>query len=63
MAKRLRGLLVRGWHVLRELSGDNAYERYLMHHATYHAAAPALSRKDFFVLRQQQKWNSIKRCC
>lgn len=63
MAKRLNVLLLRGWHALRELSGDNAYELYLKHHASCHTDTPALSRKDFFLRQQQQKWNGIKRCC
>ena len=63
MAKRLSTLLLRGWHILRELSGDNAYELYLKHHASHHTDAPTLSRKDFFLRQQQQKWNGIKRCC
>jgi uncharacterized short protein YbdD (DUF466 family) len=59
------------WHIvcqnIRQLSGDDAYERYLQHHASYHAssvdALPALSRKEFFKLWQEDKWKGVKRCC
>ena len=59
------------WHTirqnLRQLSGDDAYERYLRHHAEFHAstvdAQPALSRQAFFKLWQDEKWKGIKRCC
>lgn len=55
------------WHSIRHLSGDDAYERYLKHHAAFHVttldAPPALSRKDFFKLWQESKWKGINRCC
>jgi uncharacterized short protein YbdD (DUF466 family) len=55
------------WHIVRRLSGDDAYEQYLKHHADFHAAsvdAPAvLSRKEFFKYWQESKWEGIKRCC
>ena len=63
MAKGLNNLLRQGWHTLRRLSGDDAYERYLAHHATCRADTAPLSRKDFFRREQQRKWSGIKRCC
>jgi len=63
MLKKLQHL----WHLVRQLSGDDAYERYLKHHAEFHASAldvaPALSRKAFFKLWQNDKWKGVKRCC
>ncbi|HET9108380.1 MAG TPA: YbdD/YjiX family protein [Steroidobacteraceae bacterium] len=49
-----------GW--LRALSGDDAYERYLTHHARAHEGAP-LSRRDFYARREAAKWSGISRCC
>ena len=43
--------------------GDDAYERYLAHHAAEHPDEPPMSRKDYFVQRQQQKWTGVTRCC
>ena len=63
MATRLSKLLLHGWQALRQLSGDDAYERYIAHHITRHADTAPLSRKEFFQRDQMQKWNSIKRCC
>jgi uncharacterized short protein YbdD (DUF466 family) len=63
MAKRLIINLHRFWLTIRELSGDDAYERYHAHHIACHVGAAPLSRKEFFQRDQQQKWNSIKRCC
>ena len=53
------------WHCVRQLSGDDAYEVYVKHHATFHQTsldAPALlSRKDFFKLMQDNQWQGVNR--
>jgi uncharacterized short protein YbdD (DUF466 family) len=51
------------WRALRTLSGDDAYERYRVHHLAAHPELPPLSRKAFYVDEQQRKWGSINRCC
>ena len=51
------------WQVIRRLSGDDGYERYLAHHAAAHPGAAPLSRRDWFARQEQQKWGGIKRCC
>jgi uncharacterized short protein YbdD (DUF466 family) len=51
------------WRYLRAVSGDDAYERYLMHHAEHHAGEPLATRKDFFNDRQLRKWMGVSRCC
>lgn len=48
---------------LRELSGDDAYERYLQHHASAHPDEPLLSRAAFFKQEQERKWDGVRRCC
>jgi uncharacterized short protein YbdD (DUF466 family) len=52
-----------GWRALRALSGDDAYDRYRMHHLGAHPEVPLLSRKAFYVDEQRRKWGSINRCC
>jgi uncharacterized short protein YbdD (DUF466 family) len=47
---------------LRALSGDDAYERYLTHHARAHEGAP-LTRGAFYAEREAAKWSGISRCC
>jgi len=59
MQKRLNAL----WNAIRRLSGDDAYERYLAHHAAAHPGEPVLSRKEFFKGEQERKWGGIRRCC
>jgi uncharacterized short protein YbdD (DUF466 family) len=51
------------WQAIRQLSGDDAYERYLRHHAVHHADEPLLSKKAFFKQWQDKKWQGVKRCC
>lgn len=55
----------RCWATLREISGDDAYERYLAHWRAQHApsgGAP-LNRAAFFEEEQRRKWEGVKRCC
>jgi uncharacterized short protein YbdD (DUF466 family) len=55
------------WKNIRQLSGDDAYERYLAHYYEHHAdkieAEPPLSREAFFKQWQDGKWTGVKRCC
>lgn len=48
---------------VRQLSGDDAYERYIEHHAAAHSGDALLSKQQFFKQEQERKWNSVKRCC
>ena len=61
------GVIGRGfaavWRYLREVSGDDAYERYLAHHATHHAGETPLTPKEYFAERQRRKWTGVTRCC
>ncbi len=61
-ARLIRGLR-QFWRAIRHLSGDDAYERYLAHHAVCHAMAPPLTRKEYFRRREDEKWGGIRRCC
>ena len=55
--------------MIRELSGDDAYERYLKNfhklhaHDEQHACDTPLSKAEFFKQWQDEKWQGIKRCC
>jgi len=53
------------WTALRILSGDDAYDRYLIHWRAElgHSESPPLSRKEFFRQELERKWHGIKRCC
>lgn len=51
------------WCMLRRLCGDDAYERYLVHHAGAHPGEVPLDRAAFFKAEQHRKWNGVRRCC
>ncbi len=51
------------WSNIRQLSGDDAYERYLKHYAEFHHDDEPLSREAFFKEWQDGKWKGVKRCC
>lgn len=59
------GIIKRVWNIVRRLSGDDAYERYLMHWRAHHArdGGQPLSRQAFFNAELARKWNGVRRCC
>ncbi len=57
------------WAVVRQVTGDDAYERYLVHCRAQHAAdrsaqhAEPLDRAAFYREEQRRKWEGVRRCC
>jgi uncharacterized short protein YbdD (DUF466 family) len=51
------------WRYLRQVTGDDAYERYLAHHRNEHPDAAPLTREQYFRKRQDEKWSKVSRCC
>jgi uncharacterized short protein YbdD (DUF466 family) len=51
------------WNVIRSLSTDDAYDKYLAHHAETHAGVRPLGRREFYMRQQQEKWTGVSRCC
>ncbi|TFH11924.1 MAG: YbdD/YjiX family protein [Nitrosomonadales bacterium] len=53
------------WQIIRTISGDDAYERYLVHWHKYHAneGGQPLDCKTFFKAEQTRKWDGVRRCC
>lgn len=51
------------WDVARSLSTDDAYDKYLAHHAAAHSGSQPLSRRAFYLRQQQEKWTGVSRCC
>ena len=62
LRRAIGGAMAAALRWLRALSGDDAYERYLAHHACAHEGAP-LSRRAFYAQREAAKWGGISRCC
>jgi len=51
------------WEYLKEISGENAYDRYLALHAATHPGKPPLTRGEFYRHRQDEKYsNPGSRC-
>ena len=51
------------WQYLRQVTGDDAYERYVAHQQVAHADDAPLTRQQFFKKRQDEKWSKVSRCC
>jgi len=60
---RFLGLLGKSWRFLRQVSGDDAYDRYLAHMSRSHPGQPVMGRGTYFRARQEQRWSRISRCC
>lgn len=57
-------LLKHFWAGFRQVTGDDAYERYLAHWQDHHAdQGKPMNRKEFFKVEQDRKWNGVRRCC
>jgi uncharacterized short protein YbdD (DUF466 family) len=61
--KVLFRVLHKGWKLLRRLSGDDAYERYLQHWHLHHREGTPLNRADFQRMECERRWNGPGRCC
>jgi uncharacterized short protein YbdD (DUF466 family) len=51
------------WQFVRSLATDDAYERYVAHHAQAHGDTTLLNRRAFYLRQQQRKWSGVQRCC
>ncbi len=46
------------WEYVKEISGENAYDRYLAFHVATHPDKPPLDRGEFYRQRQDEKYNN-----
>ena len=46
------------WWYLKEISGENSYDRYLAGHAATHPARRPLGRGEFYRHQQDEKYNN-----
>lgn len=51
------------YRLIRSLSTDDAYDKYLAHHACTHQGVMPLSRQELYMKQQQEKWTGVSRCC
>jgi uncharacterized short protein YbdD (DUF466 family) len=59
MSDALRALL----DSVRQLTGDDAYERYLSRHQVIHPERPALSPAAFYAAEVERRYSGVTRCC
>jgi uncharacterized short protein YbdD (DUF466 family) len=59
----MRQFLNSGLSLLRGVTGDDAYEKYVAHMQTTEPSNAPMSEKDFFKARMEQKWSCINGCC
>ncbi len=61
--KRVRQFLSSGLTLLRGVTGDDAYDKYIAH---MRASAPdeaPMNARDFFRAQLENKWSCINGCC
>lgn len=46
------------WRYLKEISGENAYDRYLAIHTASHPNKQPMNRSEFYRTRQDEKYNN-----
>ena len=46
------------WEYLKEISGDNAYDKYLAVHSATHPGRRPMNRGEFYRWRQNEKYNN-----
>lgn len=59
----MRQFLSAGLSLLRGVTGDDAYEKYLAHHQRTQPEVPPLSAEAFFKAQLEQKWTCVNGCC
>ncbi len=61
----MRVALQRLWALIREMTGDDAYERYLAHWRAHHSERDGvpLDRAAFCREEQRRRWDGVRRCC
>jgi len=48
---------------VRALTGDDAYERYLIRHRALHPDVAALSPAEFYASEIERRYSGVSRCC
>ncbi|HBZ18988.1 MAG TPA: hypothetical protein DEO41_06275 [Betaproteobacteria bacterium] len=56
-------ILKKLWAYIRQASGDDAYERYCVHHQLNHSKSEPMNRAEYFKYWQKNKWTGVTRCC
>ena len=63
MRTDVKQFLSAGLSLLRGVTGDDAYDKYLAHHERTHPDVKPLTAAEFFQAQLDQKWNCVSGCC
>ncbi len=61
--KSVRQFLSSGLSLLRGVTGDDAYDRYLEHMRTSAPQESPMSAREFYRAQLENKWSCINGCC
>jgi uncharacterized short protein YbdD (DUF466 family) len=61
--KGVRQFLSSGLSLLRGVTGDDAYDKYLAHMRASAPAETPMSARDFFRAQLENKWSCVSGCC
>ncbi len=61
--KGVRQFLSSGLSLLRGVTGDDAYEKYIAHMNANAPAETAMSAREFYRAQMENKWSCISGCC
>jgi uncharacterized short protein YbdD (DUF466 family) len=62
-AKSVRQFLSSGLSLLRGVTGDDAYDKYLAHMRTNSPHEVPLSAREFFREQMDNRWTCVGGCC
>jgi uncharacterized short protein YbdD (DUF466 family) len=60
---QLQRFFSEGLSLLRGVTGDDAYEKYLRHMQTTETETTPLSARAFFQAQMERKWSCVNGCC
>jgi uncharacterized short protein YbdD (DUF466 family) len=61
--KSVRQFLSSGLSLLRGVTGDDAYDKYLAHMRASAPTEQPMSAREFFRVQLENKWSCISGCC
>ena len=59
----MRQFLSSGLSLLRGVTGDDAYDKYVAHMRANQPQERVMSAQEFFRAQMEQKWSCINGCC
>ncbi|RYG79099.1 YbdD/YjiX family protein [bacterium] len=62
-APSVKQFLSAGFSLLRGVTGDDAYEKYVAHHERSQPGLPPMSAAEFYQAQLEQKWSCVNGCC